>query len=156
MPNPRLTAELIAAAIDGYEAQKSRLDVKIAELRQLLDGGRSEIAAAPEPAKRKRRRMSAAGRRAIAKAQRKRWAEAKKATEPAPQQAPKPKRKLSRAGRAAIIAATKRRWALKRAEAAKRTAKKAASPRKKAAATKSTVTKVAAKKTVPAAVQAVA
>jgi hypothetical protein len=66
--------------------------------------------------------MSAAGRKAIAEAQRKRWAASKKAAEgPAPEVASKPKRKLSAAGRKAIIAATKKRWALKRAEAAKAT-----------------------------------
>ena len=63
--------------------------------------------------------MSAAGRRAIAEAQRKRWAASKSgAVVAAPEAAPKPKRKLSAAGRKAIIATTKRRWALKRAEAA--------------------------------------
>jgi len=81
--------------------------------------GPAEPAAAPEPPKRKPRRISAAGRKAIAHAQRKRWAEAKKANEPAPQERAKPKRRLSAAGRAAIIAATKKRWALVRAAAAK-------------------------------------
>jgi hypothetical protein len=117
MPNPRLTPEIISAAIDGYEAQKQRLDSRIAELRAMLPGGSVEPAATtPQPTKRGRRRMSAAGRRAIAEAQRKRWAASKKQVG---EESPKPKRKLSRAGRAAIVAATKRRWALKRAEAAK-------------------------------------
>jgi hypothetical protein len=62
--------------------------------------------------------MSAAGRKAIAEAQRKRWAAAKgEAVDAEP--AKKPKRKLSAAGRAAIIAATKKRWAAKKAEAKK-------------------------------------
>jgi hypothetical protein len=64
--------------------------------------------------------MSAAGRKAIAEAQRKRWAASKAASAgEAPEVVSKPKRKLSAAGRKAIIAATKKRWALKRAEAAK-------------------------------------
>ena len=131
MPKQKLTPEIIAAAIDGYEAQKIRIDGKIAELRAMLPGGSAEPAATPEPAKRKRRKMSAAGRKAIAEAQRKRWAASKKAAGPgptAPQAAPKPKRKLSAAGRKAISAATKKRWALKRAEAARaaKTAKTAA------------------------------
>ena len=120
MPTPKLTAEIVNAAILGMEAQKEKLDAKIAELRAWLTGGPSEPAAAPEPATPKRRKMSAAARKRIGDAQRKRWAASKKAAEPsAPEAAPKAKRKLSAAGRRAIIAATKKRWALKRAEAAK-------------------------------------
>ena len=116
----RLTNEIIAAAIDGYEAQKIRIDGKVAELRAILPGGTTQTAGTPEPTKRKRRKMSAAGRKAIAEVQRKGRAASKKAAEPsAPEVAPKPKRKLSKAGKAAISAATKKRWALKRAEAAK-------------------------------------
>jgi hypothetical protein len=116
----KLTHEIITAAIEGFEAQKTRIDAQIAELRAVLTGGSTEPAATPEPPKRKRRKMSAAGRKAIVEAQRKRWAGSKKAAEPsAPEAAPKPKRRLSAAGRRAIIAATKKRWALKRAEAAK-------------------------------------
>ena len=116
---PKLTNAIIAAAIDGFEAQKVKLDGEIAALRALLfPGSNSEPAVTSAPTKRKRRKMSAAGRKAIAEAQRKRWAATKKtAGSSVPQ---KPKRKLSRAGRAAIVAATKKRWALKRAaEAAK-------------------------------------
>lgn len=73
----RLTAEILSAAIDGYEAQKSRIDAKIAELRAMLPDGSPESAATPaQPAKRKRR-LSAAGRRAIADAARRRWAQAR-------------------------------------------------------------------------------
>ena len=55
--------------------------------------------------------MSAAARKRIGEATRKRWAafRAAKARKQAPAQ--KPKRKISKAGRAAIIAATKARWA---------------------------------------------
>ena len=60
--------------------------------------------------------MSAAGRKAIADAQRKRWA-ASKAKTAGPKAAKKPKRKLSAAGRAAIVAALKKRWAAKKAAA---------------------------------------
>jgi len=61
-----------------------------------------------------RHKMSAAGRRAIAAAQRKRWAAFKESS--ATPQAPKrAKRKLSPAGRAAIVAALKKRWAAKKA-----------------------------------------
>jgi hypothetical protein len=120
MPTPRLTNEIIAAAIDGYESQKNQIDAKIAELRALMHGGAAEASApAEEGSPRKRRKMSAAGRKAIAEAQRKRWAAVKGTSGKAASAAPK-KRHLSEAGRKAIIAATKKRWALKRAaEAAK-------------------------------------
>jgi hypothetical protein len=113
----KLTTEILTAAIDGLEIQKTRIDAQIAEIRQMLDGGSKPTAAPSESPSRKRRKISKAGRAAIAAAQRKRWAESKK-QEAAPV-APKPKRKLSAAGRRAIIAATKKRWAAKRAEAAK-------------------------------------
>ena|ERR1035437_6659150 len=119
MPTQKLTSEIIAAAIQGFEVQKQRIDSKIAELRAMLPGGHTEPTVAPEPTKRKRRKMSAAGRARIAEAQRKRWVEFKK--HQAAPEAPKPKRKLSAAGRRAIIAGTKKRWAAKRAEAAKQT-----------------------------------
>jgi hypothetical protein len=118
----KLDNNILAAAIEGFEAQKMRLDAQIAEIRQLLTGGGAEPAATPAPG-RKRRKMSAAGRKRIAEAQRKRWAEAKKQSGAAPQAAKpaaqKPKRKLSAAGRKRIIEATKKRWALVRAAAAK-------------------------------------
>ena len=112
------TPEIIKAAILGFEAQKRSIDEQIAELRATLAGDGAEPASRTEPAKRKRRKMSAAGRARIADAQRKRWAGSRKQPEP-PTQGPKPKRKLSRAGRAAIVAASKKRWERKRAEAAK-------------------------------------
>jgi hypothetical protein len=108
---PKLTKEIITAAIEGFEEQKRRIDTQIADLRGQLVGEKAEPTAAPES--HPRRKMSAAARKRIAAAQRKRWAEAKGQSEP---EAPaKPKRKLSAAGRAAIIAATKKRWAAKRA-----------------------------------------
>jgi hypothetical protein len=59
--------------------------------------------------------MSAAARKRIGDAQRKRWAESKRQSASpsasATREAPKPKRKLSAAGRKRIIEATKRRWA---------------------------------------------
>jgi hypothetical protein len=120
MAIPKLTNEIIAAAILGFEEQKRHLDAQIAELRAIQSGVSTETAAAPESPKR-RRKMSAAGRKAIAEAQRKRWEASKKPAEASSvKTASKPKRKLSAAGRKAIIAALKKRWwALKRAEAAK-------------------------------------
>jgi hypothetical protein len=111
----RLTQGIIDAAIEGFKSQKRRIDEQIAELRALSNGHvpTSESSAPPRT---KKRGMSAAGRKAIAEAQRKRWA-AIKGEAMADKPAKKVKRKLSAAGRAAIIAATKKRWAAKRAEA---------------------------------------
>jgi hypothetical protein len=120
MPAQKLTQEILAAAIQGFQSQKTKLAAQIAELKAMLSGGPVETAATPEPAKRKQRRISAAGRRAIAEAQRKRWAASKKAAQPSSHKAaPKPKRKLSAAGRKAIADATKKRWARVRAAKAK-------------------------------------
>src|SRR5262249_43381366 len=116
MALPKLPTEVVNAAILGFEEQKRRIDAQIAELRAMLIGAPAEV---PEPhtaKKRGRRRMSAAGRKAIAEAQRKRWA-AKKA-EASPARAAKPKRKLSAEGKAAIVAAVKKRWAAKKAAVA--------------------------------------
>jgi hypothetical protein len=142
----KLTIEILTAAIDGFEFQKRKIDFHIASLRAMLSGNPAKPGATPEPPKHQRRKMSAAGRKAIAEGQRKRWADSKRQPEQsqATPEAAKPKRKLSRAGRAAIIAATKRRWALKRAEAAK--AKPAA---KKSVSKKTPVKKTTAKKSVP-------
>src|SRR5438046_9090516 len=99
---PTLTKEIISAAILGFEEQRRRLDTQIAELRAMLSPGPDGSTANKKPTGRKKRRMSAAGRKAIAEAQRKRWAAAKATT---PKAAKKPKRRLSAAGRAAIGAA---------------------------------------------------
>jgi hypothetical protein len=114
MPTNKLTNEIIDAAILGFEAQKRGLDVKIADLRAMLSGAPAEPIAAEEPTKR-RKKMSAAGRRAIAAGQRKRWAAAKGQSETKAPKVKKAKRKLSAEGRAAIVAALKKRWAAKKA-----------------------------------------
>src|SRR4051794_38646914 len=119
----QLTQEIVEAAIEGFEARKQHIDSQIAELRAMLTGGNgtpSEAAARPEEepsVRRKKRRISAAGRAAIAEAQRKRWAAKKAGTQTAGQSARKAKRKMSAAGRKAISEATKKRWAAKRAAA---------------------------------------
>jgi hypothetical protein len=119
MPAQRLTNEVVAAAILGFEEQKRRIDAQIADLRAMLLGRTAEPAATREPKRRTRRKMSAAGRKAIAEAQRKRWAAAKGQSQSKTPKASKPKRKLSAAGKAAIVAALKKLWAAKRATAAK-------------------------------------
>src|SRR5450759_3975607 len=111
MPTHKLTPEIITAAVEGFEQQKLRIDAQIAELRAMLPGGPTATAATPEAPKGKRRKMSAAARKRIGDAQRKRWAESKKTSSPVAQEAPKPKRKLSAAGKKAIAEANKKRWA---------------------------------------------
>jgi len=71
MPTPKLTTEILNAAIDGYEAQKTRIDTQIAELRAIVSGGATQPTATSEPSTRKNRRLSAAGRKRIAEAARK-------------------------------------------------------------------------------------
>jgi hypothetical protein len=134
----KLTNEIITAAIEGFQSQKTRIDAQIAALRALLPGGSAEPATSPEVPARKRKRFSAAARRKMAMAQKARWAKLKGESEPpAPAKAPKAKRHISKEGMARIIAATKKRWAaIHKAEkpAAKRApAKKEMSPARKAA-----------------------
>jgi hypothetical protein len=111
----QLTAEILDAAIEGFELQKARIDAQIARVRQLLNGHQSVAAETSEPHKRARRKMSAAARKRMADGQRKRWAATKGGAKTASKATAKPKRKLSAAGRAAIVAALKKRWAAKRA-----------------------------------------
>src|SRR5664280_1672529 len=140
MPTHKLTAEILNAAIVGFEQQKLRIDAQIAELRQMLGGGPTATAATPAGPRGKRRKMSAAARKRIGDAQRKRWAESKKTSSPVAPKAPKPKRKLSTAGKKAIVEATKKRWAAfhaanqaKKPALKKEIAKKKLSPARKAA-----------------------
>ncbi|MGD1092332.1 MAG: hypothetical protein ABSB35_10105 [Bryobacteraceae bacterium] len=81
----KLTNEIIAAAIAGFEAQKKHIDSQIAELREMLNGKRTEKSATPEgPAP--KRKVSAAARRRMALGQKRRWAMIKGQSE-APQSA---------------------------------------------------------------------
>jgi hypothetical protein len=72
----KLTNEILNAAIEGFESQKRRINSQIDELRQQLRGGPTETTEAPATPAR-RRKMSAAGRRRIAAAQKARWAKIK-------------------------------------------------------------------------------
>ena len=122
MPTKKLNQDILLAAIEGLVSQKQRIDAQIAELRQMLTGTPTGTAATPEVPKGKRRKRSAAARKRMGDAQRKRWAESKKEagpSSPVAPDAPKPKRKLSAAGKKAIAEANKKRWAKVRAEAAK-------------------------------------
>jgi hypothetical protein len=62
---------ILEAALEGLEARRAKLDEQIAELRRAMAGAGESVEEAPAPRK---RRMSAAGRKRIAEAARKRWA----------------------------------------------------------------------------------
>src|SRR5580700_4443890 len=114
----KVTERMIAAAIAGFEAQKREIDAEIAALR-----GEARESAAAEPSadstKPARRKMSAATRKKMALAQKKRWA-GKMTPVSAPEAvAAKPKGKLRAAGKKRIIEASKRYWAAKKAAAKK-------------------------------------
>src|SRR5260370_29199873 len=109
----KLTETIILAAIEGFESQKQKLDIEIAELRAMLDGGSAGTSATPEPPTGKRK-ISAAARRRMALGQKARWAKLKAESEPpapATTDVAKPKRRISVAGREASSDATKKRWA---------------------------------------------
>ena len=130
MPEQNLNPEILAAALHGLEAQRARLDAHIAEARRLL-GARPQEPTAPAEAPKPRRKMSAAGRRRIAAATKKRWAEyhrkqaaaGQKARQPAAAaKTPRPRRKLSAAARKRMAEGAKKRRAAhhrQKAEAAK-------------------------------------
>jgi len=71
----KLSQEIITAAIAGFEAQKERLNSKIAELHNMLHHRDGHAAAEAPKVKRK---ISAASRRRMALAQKKRWAAIKR------------------------------------------------------------------------------
>src|SRR5687767_3742848 len=63
MPRPKLNAEIIVAAIEGFESQKKRIDTQIGELRAMLSRDSTEGTATLEAPARKRRVSAAARRR---------------------------------------------------------------------------------------------
>jgi hypothetical protein len=102
--------ELLEAALVGYQSQREQIDAKVAEIQRELGTAPARGSAAGSG----KRVISAAGRRRMAEAQRKRWAAAK--GEPA--SAPAKKRKMSAAGKKRIADATRKRWAAYRAQKA--------------------------------------
>ncbi|MGA2769238.1 MAG: hypothetical protein ABSG26_00340 [Bryobacteraceae bacterium] len=135
-----LDSETLQAALVGYQHQLDQIDAKMADLRGMLKAearAAAEPAEAAPPARGGKRPLSAAARKRIARAQRKRWAEYHKAKE-----APAKKRNMSPAARERIAEATRKRWAEFRAKKAA-AAKAAAKPAKKAAAKKPAVRKAA-------------
>src|SRR5882724_9480369 len=97
MPQLKLTADILSAALEGFEAQKNWIDARIAEIKQMLDGrGTPQLDASH--ASTPKRKVGAASRRRMATAQRLRWKKVKQSAESKPEVA-KPKRKLSAAAR---------------------------------------------------------
>jgi uncharacterized caspase-like protein len=107
MPKLKFTGDILSAALEGFAAQTNRIDTRIAEIRQMLDGEGSAQAEAAKP----KRRVSAAARRRMAKAQRLRWKKIKQASD----QPVTPKRTMSASARKRIAAVQKKRWAIKKA-----------------------------------------
>lgn len=115
----RADNDLLAMALIGYEAAKAKIDAAITEIQaQLGHRGPGRPKATAGGAAPTRKVMSAAARRRIAAAQRKRWA-AVRAQGKGVAAAPK-KRKLSAAARKRIGDATRKRWAAVRKAAAKK------------------------------------
>jgi hypothetical protein len=72
---------MLAMALVGYEVEKKKIEERIKEIRARLGGKPAAKAGAPEPGEApKRRKLSKAARKRIAAAQKKRWAEHRKAT----------------------------------------------------------------------------
>ena len=144
MPEQNLTPEIFAAALQGLEAQRARLDARIAEVRLMLDSRTQEPAAAAKTP-RPKRKLSAAALKRIVEAQKKRWAEFHRKKAAAAAKAPRLKRRMSAAARKRIVEANRKRWAeyrRKQAEAAKSAVKPAVM---KKAAQKKAAKKTAAK-----------
>ena len=143
-----LTNEIIDAAIEGFEAQKRRIDDQISELRSMRDGHNSPAVSGATVAPRKRKFSPDALRR-MREAQQRRWATVRGDAEPsapAASESPKKKRHLSAAGRKAIQEALRRRWAQKRAAAERTKPATKKATQKKAAKAKPTAAKRAPRK----------
>jgi hypothetical protein len=67
------TATLQMALI-GYQSQLTQITEKMMEIRKHLGRAGSKVGDGDVPASRRKRHMSAAGRKRVAEAQRKRWA----------------------------------------------------------------------------------
>jgi hypothetical protein len=157
MPND-LNGSILQAALEGLERRREQIEEDIRSVRSMLGGteparrgpGRpqkteaepvTEQASAPQ----KRRGMSAAGRRAIAQAQRKRWA-AKRSENQTPAKWAISKRRFSPAVRKRLAEAMRQRWALKRTAAQAKAAKKTAGQKKTAGPKKATTKRAGAKR----------
>ena len=105
---PTLTKEIIEAAIAGFEGQKQKIDVQIAELHSMLNGDGSNSATVPTSGT--NRKFSPATLKRMREAQQRRWAKVRGESAPAmpANKSLKPKRTMSVAGRKAIADAQKK------------------------------------------------
>jgi hypothetical protein len=115
----KYTRDILEMALAGYEQQRTALEQSIADIRSRLRGsgsGRSTGSAeGSREAGPKKRVLSAAARRRMARAQKKRWAAVKKqAGQSQKTKSEKPKRTISAAGRKRIGDAARKRWAAQR------------------------------------------
>jgi hypothetical protein len=83
MPKLNIEKSILQAALEGLEAQRSRIDEQIRSVRAALGGRTSSPKPAAEPSSgggtgRRSRELSSAARARIAAAQKKRWAEYRK------------------------------------------------------------------------------
>lgn len=72
------TRELVQLALKGLQAERARIDAQIAELKAQLRGGRRaglSTRRTTSTGTRKRRRMTAAQKKAISRTMKKLWAE---------------------------------------------------------------------------------
>jgi hypothetical protein len=119
----QLNRAIIHAAIVGFERQKESIDEIIVELRVQLDGAsgnKTNIQESTTTVK-ARRKISAAGRKAIAAAQRQRWKLQKEAAlgkKAAAVKKTAPKRKLSPVAKAKLVENLKKARAAKAAKKA--------------------------------------
>ena len=90
----RLDPAVLQAALKGLESQRQRVDQQMAQVRSRLRPAPRKRAATAQATAKPRPRMSFAGRRRIAAAQRKRWAESKA------RQAPKAAKRHGKPGKA--------------------------------------------------------
>jgi hypothetical protein len=140
MPRLKLTPDILAAAVMGFEVQKFAIEGKIAEIRRMMNGaGADSEPATPSELRQPRKKRSAAVRRKMALAQRARYAKLKPGSEPTQAVAVKPKRKRSAAVRKRMAMAQKKRWA-----AIKTASAPQAAVTKKASAARTGAKKVAA------------
>jgi hypothetical protein len=104
--------EMLEMALAGYQAKRDELMRAMAAIQQQLGGTRKSApvaaaAAAPVAGMRRKRKLSAAGKRAIQEAVKRRWAEfhAKAgAVKPAAKKVVKAKRTISPAAKARLVA----------------------------------------------------
>jgi hypothetical protein len=107
-----LSQATLLAAIASFEAEQKVIEDHLFECRKLLREMTDIPPGKPVPVSTtpRKRTSSAAGRKSIAEAMRKRWA-AKKQAAPAPEAVAKPKRKVSAAARERMALAQQKRWA---------------------------------------------